>query len=453
MIIVESFSPTTKLWTYSLVDLKNGTQVYRGALNKINYPMIGGSRSWSDPQKPGIFWFGRFDGSLIYFDLNQLRETTDLKPPVIRFVRGTGGRTLGSPVFTQINDIKMPFEENQIEFCFSLTDFDGYKDHRFQWKLEGLDREWSSWSKENKISYSFLPFGKYIFHLRAVDAYHRIRPPIKYEVIIGPPWYHTKFAYLCMALLASLFIWTIIKLRFRRLESDRQRLKQLVEEKTTEIKSQADKLKDLDRLKSHFFANISHEFRTPLSLILGPLENTLMQHDLLDEREMSIMHRNAKRLQRLIDQLLELSKLESGNLHLQIVKHDVIRFLRLIGASFSSLADHRKIEFQVDLEPQAYEGYFDSDKLEKVIYNLLSNAFKFTDSGGMIHLTGRINNDILEVMVQDNGKGIAQEELEYIFDRFYQSEIQSKSEVQGTGMGLALTKGVIRITQRHHFCG
>lgn len=211
----------------------------------------------------------------------------------------------------------------------------------------------------------------------------------------------------------------------------------------------------LDRMKSRFFANISHEFRTPLTLIIGPLEDRMQGED--PEKLMRLvpaMHRNSKRLLQLINQLLDLSKLDSGNHHLNTTRKDIIPFTGQIVHSFSSMAERKDIclDYKVDhdlnkaLDTDNISFYFDEDVMEKIITNLLSNALKFTETGGEITVSLTLvkdKQDHLELRVADNGKGIPAEKLPYIFERFYQADHSTKRLYEGNGIGLSLVKELV----------
>jgi signal transduction histidine kinase/DNA-binding response OmpR family regulator/uncharacterized protein HemY len=200
------------------------------------------------------------------------------------------------------------------------------------------------------------------------------------------------------------------------------------------------KLKELDLVKSRFFTNISHEFRTPLSLILGPLERKLSNGGNDEDREnLKLMHRNARRLQNLINQLLDLSRIESGSMELHLEESNLGQTLRFIGSSFASLAERKGISYRQDIF-NSLVGCYDRDKVEKIINNLLSNAFKFTPEGGLVHFKASIENGVLTVEVKDSGVGIPKEQQENIFNRFYQIDDSTTRSSEGSGIGLALTK-------------
>ncbi|MEZ4778447.1 MAG: ATP-binding protein [Flavobacteriaceae bacterium] len=218
-------------------------------------------------------------------------------------------------------------------------------------------------------------------------------------------------------------------------------------------KSEVEKVKEIDSIKSKFFANISHEFRTPLSLILGPinqsLENIPATEAIEDTTEipvkgkyLKVMKRNALRLQNLVNQILDLSKLDQGKMNLQVAEGDLISFIRAIVFSFESLSEIKHIRFQTHFPKAIPNSYFDKDKLEKILTNLLSNALKFTPEYGEVSVEIEDTNKAIKISVSDTGKGLSKEEIDNIFNRFYQTET---AQDQGTGIGLALVKELVEL--------
>ncbi len=214
-------------------------------------------------------------------------------------------------------------------------------------------------------------------------------------------------------------------------------------------KAEAHRIYQLDEIKSRFFANISHEFRTPLTLIQGPLQQ--IEDQLTDAerqkgeasvplRQISTMRRNTDRLLELVNQLLDLSRLDSGKMRLQIVKGDALNLLKSLAASFDSMAERKHIHYHLHFAEEPAVVFFDSDKLEKIFTNLLGNAFKYTPVQGTVAVTVETEDDRLRISVEDTGPGIAKKELDKVFDRFYQVE---GSEEKGSGIGLALVKELV----------
>ncbi|NRA92607.1 MAG: response regulator [Psychroserpens sp.] len=205
------------------------------------------------------------------------------------------------------------------------------------------------------------------------------------------------------------------------------------------------RVKDLDEVKTRFFANISHEFRTPLSLIAGPVNRAYHsrsadQNITLTSKHFEIIKKNTNRLVNLVDQLLDLSKLESGKIHLSLKQGEIIKFLRSIVNSFESVAERENISLNTNFPSEKDNAFFDKDKLEKIVTNLLSNAFKYTSENGSVNVVIDHDSKYLSVEISDTGKGIDKEDVKKIFERFYRVE---GSEEKGSGIGLALTKELI----------
>ena len=213
------------------------------------------------------------------------------------------------------------------------------------------------------------------------------------------------------------------------------------------IKQKANRqLRELDRFKSNFFANISHEFRTPLTLIQGPIEQLEQNpEDPLDSDTIRMMRRNSGRLLSLVNQLLDLTRIDEGTLKLEPMEGDIIKCLRTAASSFNSLAAQRNIDYRVSIPGRSLWTSFDRDKLEKIVYNLLSNAFKFSPDGSIVTFKVLYKNNELQIQVSDYGKGIAQENLPYIFDRFYQVDGSTTRNQEGSGIGLSLSRDLVTL--------
>lgn len=252
-------------------------------------------------------------------------------------------------------------------------------------------------------------------------------------------WQNILAISLIVIVLAGFFYYHIVRLsskRNRELLNVQQVLNQ--------------KLREVDKMKSHFFASVSHEFRTPLTLILAPLEEKLAAPDQLPSEKASLrlMKRNAIRLLDLVNQLLDLSKLEAGKMKLQVSRGNASEFIRVMVASYDSWAEQKKITFLKEIPDITSETWFDADKLEKIITNLLSNAFKFTPPGGSVKLSMTpgvqpgTSLSTLIITISDTGKGIPEDELDQIFSPFYQAR---NSTGEGTGLGLSIMKELVRL--------
>ncbi len=320
------------------------------------------------------------------------------------------------------------------------------------------------YAKENRLLIMLL----FIFSIVANFTCEQIIFRFKDVLPVDLDFYKYHFSLFSLAkIFTSLFIYVNVTHLFRKNEQFEATIvnanadlnisnqlinlqKQKIEEQNKALRESEEELKNLDVAKSHFFANISHEFRTPLTLILGPLSDQIDKStDAKDAEKFIVMQRSATRLLNLVNQLLDLSKLESGSLNLQTSYSELRIFLRHLASQFSSIAESRKIEFKLDISQEIYL-WFDADKVEKIVTNVLSNAFKFTPVGGVVSLAARINNDsdidgLVEIEVSDSGIGIDEDKLEKIFDRFYHVSDSSRREYEGTGIGLALVKELVQI--------
>jgi len=213
------------------------------------------------------------------------------------------------------------------------------------------------------------------------------------------------------------------------------------------IKQKSNKeLQDLDRLKSNFFTNISHEFRTPLTLIKGPIEHLEQNpEETLDREEIRMIRRNTNKVLGLVNQLLDLSRIDQGKLQLKPTEGNVFKCLRAAASSFNSHAAQRNIDYRVNIPQEVLWAAFDRDKLEKVVYNLLSNAFKFNENGEEVSFVARYEDEELQIQVSDSGRGISAEKLPFIFDRFYQVEQTFSRANEGSGIGLSLSKDLVEL--------
>jgi signal transduction histidine kinase/DNA-binding NarL/FixJ family response regulator len=359
------------------------------------------------------------------------------------------------------------YKDRNLRFEFAAPFFEDESSTEYQCLLKGYDKDWSFWTKENRKDYTNLDSGLYTFRVRARNVYENLSREDVFQFKVLPPWYKTWWAFSIYALTFFLILFLIVKWRSWKLEEEKQRLEQIIKERTKEIKEknlqleeQSEKLKEMDQVKSRFFANISHEFRTPLTLIMGPLEQMLSQPgsgDREQRKKLKLMLRNSQRLLNLINQLLDLSKFESGKMKLLCSRQNIVPFLKGILASFEILAEQNEQDLQFHAQEENITLYFDPEKLEKVLYNLLSNAFKFTPPGGRITVIvtknlakeDRFLSGSVDISVFDTGIGIPEAQLPHIFDHFYQVDVSHSHEhkYKGSGIGLALTKELVTL---HH---
>ncbi|MCO6492123.1 MAG: response regulator, partial [Phaeodactylibacter sp.] len=275
--------------------------------------------------------------------------------------------------------------------------------------------------------------------------------------ILSVPVYVRKPFYLrwpFLVLLSAFIIATAIgavRWRVAKLKKDQARLETEVQKRTLTIRQQAEELKALDKAKTRFFSNITHEFRTPLTLIIGPLEQVISEQPppTIFRRRLNGVLKNARHLLNLINQMLDLSKIESGRMHIEAARGDLVAYTRELTKRFEPLAAKKELRLSFVACRDNWETQFDQDKWDKIVYNLLSNAIKFTPPGNAVQLSlssERQNGaEFIRLDVKDTGTGIEKEQLEQIFDRFYQADSSSTRAQGGTGIGLALVKELVEM--------
>jgi len=334
--------------------------------------------------------------------------------------------------------LQLPHDKNHLTFYFAAIDWAAPHKIRYSYRMEGLQTNWSQPTADPVADYRNLPFGTYTFQIRAIGESGVWSEPFDYTFAILPPWWHTWWAY---GLYGFLFLFAIYSLR--RYELNRFNLKnQLKIEKV-----ETDSLRNLNQLKSHFFANISHEFRTPLTLIMGQTETLLQSEENRKKKEkLFSVNSNAERLLVLINQLLDLSKMEAGKLKLNPKEQNIISFLKNLLFSFESHAEANQIQLNFFSSRAVIPMDFDTQKMEQIFLNLFSNAFKFTGPGGRIDVSMETSGSgFIDIRVKDTGKGIPKEQLPYIFDRFYQADLSSTRKYDGTGIGLSLVQELVEL--------
>ncbi|MFA7287944.1 MAG: two-component regulator propeller domain-containing protein [Melioribacteraceae bacterium] len=384
----------------------------------------------------GELFFGT-DNGVLYFDPQKISLENYLQNVQLSNLKIFNKFDPSGKLFSYSNEIKLEYDQNVFSFSFSSLNYITPSKDRYKYKLEGFDSEWIDAGKRNEVTYTNLDPGEYKFEVIGFNDGLWDTYPLEIAVIISPPWYRTWWAYLFyVALFSFLYLWV------RRYELNKIKLQNDLRFQ----KLEADKLKETDRIKSNFFANISHEFRTPLTLILEPVENLIIKtNDFKTKKTLEMVHRNSKRLLQLINQLLDLSKLESGRMKLAVIKKDFVPFFKGIASSFDSLSQAREIDFKVVSSIDSLYTYFDPDKIQKIINNLVSNAIKFTPKGGEVICELFTEENRIIMKVSDTGIGIKEENRERIFDRFYQVDSSKIREHEGSGIGLALTKELVEI--------
>lgn len=344
------------------------------------------------------------------------------------------------------NDLLFLPNNNAFRFTFSAAFHQNPELTQYKWRLNGFDTSWSEWTNETQKDYTNLSHGNFSFEAVARNVHGGESPPASIQFTIVTPWYFTIWAYVVYAIFAGMGVWAIVLLNTRWLRLQNFKLEEKIVDRTEEIRQQRNKLKQMDDLKKRFFVNISHELRTPLTLSMGTVNQALegKYGELNNElyRNLKVSKRNNERLLKMVNSILDISKLEGGRIQLYARAQDPITTIKKVLAFFSSRFEDKNIELQADLI-EGTELYLDDDRYETILINLLSNAFKFTPEGGRIEVSMTDFEDHLEIKVCDSGDGIPDKDLELVFDRFYQSPTIKSGE--GMGVGLALTKELVEL--------
>ncbi len=338
---------------------------------------------------------------------------------------------------TDLPDFNLAYRDNVLRFEFSAASFERSEDNVFQHYLEGFDANWSEWSPERRIDYTNLPEGTYTFRVRAKNPYGVIGQEATFPFTVRPPWYRTWWAYLLYAGLIGWSIWGLYRFQSKRLKLE-HRLE--LEQKESE------RLKELENFRTRLYTNITHEFRTPLTVILGNAQKLEEQKpdDHAEKKSLSLIRRNGSSLLNLVNQMLDLSKMEHGGLPIHYQQGDIVQYLRYIAESFYSLANANNVMLKVVSNEVKILLDYDEEKIRQIIANLLTNAIRHTPSGGKVVVEAAKTGDQLNIKIADTGTGIPEKDLPHIFNRFYQAD-EKMPRYGGTGIGLALTRELVKL--------
>lgn len=340
------------------------------------------------------------------------------------------------PAFTQ--QIELPHEYNNFNIEFASLTYQSPELNKYAYRLQGFDKEWQYTDATRRFAYyNNLKSGTYTFQLKATNGNgvwsNSIREVI---VIVYPPFWATWWAYIIYIVWAAVILFFI-----SRAAKNRLLLKNKLQLREME-KSKAD---ELNHAKLQFFTNITHELLTPLTIISATLDELKVQAPHHDDLY-GVMNSNIRRLIRLLQQILEFRKAETGNLKLRVSPGDLVTFVKNEAESFRPLVKKKKIHFSIICDPESIIGYFDTDKLDKILYNLFSNAAKYNNEGGYIqvNLSYATDTNFVLLTVKDNGKGISKENQKTLFKRFYEGDYRKFNTI-GTGIGLSLTKNLVEL--------
>ncbi len=411
---------------------------------------------YPDPLLPGTVWLASAEG-LVGYNTQVALPAIDEVPTLLSHLTLNDSLLMGRE---EMQDFRVPAGRSTVRIAYATPSYEAFASNAYQVWLDGRDAGWSEWGTLPWKEYTDLSPGAYRLRVRSRNAYGVVGPEAEVAFRVMPPWYRTGWMYAGYGLgILGLVFGLAFVLNQRRTRQLRQRNRELedaVAERTTELQAHQDllaqqnaQLRQLDEAKSQFFANISHEFRTPLTLTFGPIEDLLKgRYEVAPEARPHLerARRNGHRLLRLINQLLDLSRLDAGALRLNAQQHNLVAFLEQRVGAFADMAAVRGLTLRYVPDVPEIVYVFDAEKLETVLLNLLSNAFKFTPRGGSVVVSARqdAHGEAL-ITVRDTGIGIPSAHLPHLFDRFYQVDGSTTRKRDGSGIGLALSRQLVEL--------
>ena len=356
----------------------------------------------------------------------------------------SGGEPVIDTSVQDANQFRLSYKDNTFSIVFSTLQYNNPEQISYQYKVDELGSQWLSTEPGvNRVTYNNLPPGQYTFQVRALN-YGNYSETRTVKILITPPWYQTWWAYCVYITLAGLLVLGIVNYILSRMRHRREIMKREHAEQQNEAKLQ-------------FFINISHEIRTPMMLIINPLEKLLAdKRDGELHKTYLMIYRNAQRILRLINQLMDVRKLDKGQMFMKFRETDMVGFIADLMQTFEHMARKKNIRFVFKHEMPQLKVWIDLNNFDKVLMNILSNAFKYTPDGGEVQVslsTGRditrrdALRDYFEIVITDSGIGIDRNKIERIFERFYQIDNDVTKSNFGTGIGLHLSRSLVQL---HH---
>lgn len=378
------------------------------------------------------------DATIAITDLRILNEN-------IATGQKVNGRTLLSSAIEYTNLLKLKHKENSFSVAFTPLHLAAPLNNKAKYRLLGFEEQWTETTGTSGLAkYTNIPAGSYALQFQAANSDGVWNPNIKtLKIKILRPFYASNL----MLILYVIVLFVIVSLFIQyRLVRDRQKRELEFE------KFEKKKMEEISNIKLRFFTNISHELRTPVTLIISPLEELIRKGENINiknmQKSLAVMHQSASSLLRLVNQLLDFRKFEQGKLKLGIRKGNLVEFMDNIYSAFLPQAEKNQIS--LNIYPNVYEHnvWFDADKLEKVMNNLISNALKYTESGGKVSIEviqEEISTTNYRISVSDNGLGIPESKKEHIFERFYQASQIKDTKSGSTGIGLSFSKSLVEL--------
>jgi signal transduction histidine kinase/ligand-binding sensor domain-containing protein/AraC-like DNA-binding protein len=396
----------------------------------------------------GRLWFPTQDGVVVVDPAKVRRDV--LAPPLVVEQLVVGGRAL----LPERDSMALRPDQRDMQIEYTALTYLEPTNVRFRYRLDPYDATWVDVGSRRTAFYTKVPPGRYTFRVEASDAAGGwFEPGTTLAVRVLPRvWETAVFRWASLAALGLLLL-VAVRLREARLRERAVQLESVVDERTAalrarerELADQNTQLQSLDHAKTRFFASVSHELRTPLTLTIGPLEDLRARAggDPQVERWLDIALRNARRLLRLTNQILDVAKLEAGAMHLAPRPLDLGPFTRGVVGAFARVAERKGIGLTVEIL-EALRGAFDADAVEKILTNLVSNAIKFTPSGGTVYVALSREGESARLVVRDSGPGIPPDQIAHVFERFYQADESTTRTQPGTGIGLSLVKELVEL--------
>ncbi len=415
--------------------------------------------------KTGEIIFGGNNGFNIFYSAH-LKDNPNIPPVVFtdfkifnKSVSVHPDHSILNKRISETSSIRLSHNHAVFSFDYVALNYISPGKNQYAYMMEGFETEWNYVGSRRTATYTNLDPGDYVFRVKASNndgLWNETGASIK--ITIDPPFWRTWWAYLAEFLMVIAIVYFILNYYISR-----QRLRNALEMEHMEL----EKMYEMDQMKTRFFNNIAHEFYSPITLILSPLEKLVKSSNVIDNsirKSLILIHRNAKRLQRMTNQLKDLHKIETGDLQLRLSRGDIIHFIREIAHSFQEYATDHRIRYDINTEQIYVFAWFDPDKIDKIIYNLLSNAFKFTPDEGEVRVTVSIISSramqktmrrtytadkYIEISIQDSGIGIPEEIIDHIFERFYHVEDYNGKHYEGSGVGLAFVHEMIQLYKGH----
>jgi signal transduction histidine kinase/ligand-binding sensor domain-containing protein/DNA-binding response OmpR family regulator len=400
--------------------------------------------------RDGRLWFATQDG-VVFVDPREVGGERPLPPVIIE--RVIAGDTSFLPYDAPLH-LDVTQRDLQLEFT-ALSLLEPFN-NRFRYRLDPYDDDWVDAGNRRTAFYTRVPPGRYTFRVIASNREGVWNQDgARLALTLAPYFWETatfRTAMLLLLLITAVAFASVWQIRVQRRALELERIvserTSTLRERERQLEQQAVQLKELGRAKSRFFANVSHEFRTPLTLAIGPLEDIRARlrddADPTTARGIDMALRNSRRLLRLVNQILDVARLEAGHLKLRRRPLDVVVLVRGLAAAFSAIVEQREITLVVDT-PESLRGAFDADAIEKILTNLLSNAIKFTPARGRVTITLSDAGEAIRIEVSDTGPGIPAHDLPHVFERFYQADESATRAEPGTGIGLALARELVEL--------